>query len=249
MMQTTVEIERKRLVEIAREYRKLGYEVILEPKRSQLPEFLASFQPDMLAKNNIETVVVEVKSRETLSQSAHMAALASVIQQHEGWRFELVVTNPREKSARIRIQDINDLLTTQDIIYRLNEARTLSNKEYGEAAFLLAWSATEATLRRAASQHRISAARYQATPTTGGADVAGVGRFFFTVMRSYRFRRANALRKASSLSERGSCFAALSMTEITAFLMRYCQASYPHSPTRTSRAAATARCTASASRP
>jgi uncharacterized protein YutE (UPF0331/DUF86 family) len=157
MTQATVDIERKRLVEIAREYRKLGYEVILEPKRSQLPEFLASFQPDMLARNNIETVVVEVKSRETLSQSAHMAALASVIQQHEGWRFELVVTNPREKNARIRIQDINDLLTTQDIIYRLNEARTLSNKEHGEAAFLLAWSATEATLRRAASQHRISA--------------------------------------------------------------------------------------------
>lgn len=157
MTQTTVDIERKRLVEIAREYRKLGYEVILEPRRSQLPEFLASFQPDMLARNNTETVVVEVKSRETLSQSAHMEALASVIQRHEGWRFELVVTNPRDKGTRIRIQDINDLLTTQDIVYRLNEASTLSDKEHGEAAFLLAWSATEATLRRAASQHRISA--------------------------------------------------------------------------------------------
>ncbi|WP_129678394.1 hypothetical protein [Candidatus Chloroploca sp. Khr17] len=157
MTQTAVDIERKRRVEIAREYRKLGYEVILEPNRSQLPEFLASFQPDMLARNNIETVVVEVKSRDTLSQSAHMEALAAVIQRHEGWRFELVVTNHREKGTRIRIKDIDDLLTTQDIVYRLNEARTLSDKEYGEAAFLLAWSATEATLRRAASQHRISA--------------------------------------------------------------------------------------------
>lgn len=156
-MQTTIDIERRRLTEIAREYRKLGYEVILEPRRSQLPEFLASFQPDMLARNNTETVVVEVKSRETLAQSPDMQALAAVIQQHEGWRFELVVTNPRDKGTRIRIKDTNDLLTAQDILYRLNEARTLSDKEHGEAAYLLAWSATEATLRRAASHHHIPA--------------------------------------------------------------------------------------------
>lgn len=157
-MQTTADIERRRLLELAREYRRLGYEVILEPQREQLPDFLTTFQPDMLVRNSVETVVVEVRSRESLARSPELEALATVIQQHAGWRFELVVTNPRDKSARIRVHNREDLLAAQDIVARLNEARDLARDEHGEASFLLAWSATEATLRRTRSQHRISAA-------------------------------------------------------------------------------------------
>lgn len=61
-MQTSVDIERRRLLELGREYRKLGYQVVLEPQREQLPAFLAPFQPDMLAWNDAESVVVEVNS-------------------------------------------------------------------------------------------------------------------------------------------------------------------------------------------
>ena len=56
------ELERRRLLALAREYRKLGYVVITEPTEEQLPDFLASLEPDMIAHNEQEDVVFAVKS-------------------------------------------------------------------------------------------------------------------------------------------------------------------------------------------
>lgn len=154
-MPQTIGIERKKLLEVAREYRKQGYRVVVEPQGEQLPEFLAAFRPDLIAQSDHETVVVEIKSRHSLSMSPEMEALAAAIQQREGWRFELIVTNPKEQEVIRENQD--DLLAKQDILTRLNEARLLLHQEHGEAALLLAWSATEATLRRLLIQEHLSA--------------------------------------------------------------------------------------------
>ena len=61
-MQQITDTERRKLLEVAREYRKQGYEVVIEPREEQLPSFLHSFQPDIIARNNEETVVIEIKS-------------------------------------------------------------------------------------------------------------------------------------------------------------------------------------------
>lgn len=42
--------EHQCLRELAREYRQRGYEVLIEPLPAQLPEFLVSFQVDILAQ-------------------------------------------------------------------------------------------------------------------------------------------------------------------------------------------------------
>jgi Holliday junction resolvase len=139
------ELERRRLLELAREYRKLGYDVITQPDKDQLPDFLAMLQPDMIASNQQENVVFEVKSQRTLTASTELKDIAIAIQGKKGWRFELVVTNPREKDGIRTASD--SLLNRSEVLYRLQEARHLSEQEHGEAAFLLAWSAAEAVLR------------------------------------------------------------------------------------------------------
>lgn len=145
-LQPTVnEYHRQRVQEVAREYRKRGYEVIIQPTPSQLPPFLTSFRIDLLARNAEESVVIEVRTQGSLTDAPELDAIAKTIEGRPGWRFELVVSNPRDR-ASVYFKDAISI-ERPDIISRLDEARELSDQEHGEAAFLLAWSATEALLR------------------------------------------------------------------------------------------------------
>lgn len=147
--------EHQRLLEVAREYRQRGYDVVIEPGPDQLPDFLASFRIDMLARSTEESVVVEVRTQESLTQAPELDTIAQAIHNKPSWRFELVVTNPKDRSS-LQFKDAIPL-DNLDIAYRLREARQLADQEHGEAAFLLAWSATEALLRYIADKEAIPA--------------------------------------------------------------------------------------------
>jgi hypothetical protein len=151
--------EYQRLREVAREYRQSGYDVIVEPKVEQLPAFLAPFNIDMVARSNDENVVVEVRTQESLTQAPELDALARAIQGEQSWRLELVVTNPKDRTV-FQFRNATSL-DQHDIAYRLQEARQLSDQEHGEAAFLMAWSATEALLRHIVERESIPAAPNQ----------------------------------------------------------------------------------------
>ena len=142
-LQPTV-YELERLHEIAREYQEQGYEVLVQPSAEQLPAFLAPFSIDILARNDEESVVIEVRTRKSLTDASRLDAIAQVLQNRPSWRFELVVSNPHDRSA-LAFKDAQSL-NHLDIVSRLDEARELSDQEHGEAALLLAWSATEALL-------------------------------------------------------------------------------------------------------
>jgi hypothetical protein len=151
-LQTTPR-EQRRLLEVAREYRQRGYKVIIEPHAEQLPAFLASFHIDMLARNAEENVIVEVRTQDSLTGIPKLDAIAQALHDKPSWRFELVVTNPKDRSA-ISFKDAVSL-EHSDVLYRLAEARQLLSQEHGEAALLLAWSATEALLRSIAANENI----------------------------------------------------------------------------------------------
>ena len=154
MKNQMTEPEHKRLLDLAREYRKSGYEVVLKPNEQQLPDFIAPFRPDMIAWNKTETVVFEVKSHKTLSSSPELRDIAKAVHGREGWRFELVVTNSRDKDIVTTVTE--DVLDYNEIANRLQEAQILSQQEFGEAAFVIAWSATEAVMRKIAARERIT---------------------------------------------------------------------------------------------
>lgn len=137
-------LEWQRLLKVAHEYRQKGYQVVVAPSKSDLPEFLADYQPpDLIAQNQEEIVVIEVKSRTTLSQSRDLPAKALAIQERPGWRFELVVTNPPEEL----IKDEYQPLDVQNILDQLARTNELIHLGYYDAALILNWAAAEATMR------------------------------------------------------------------------------------------------------
>jgi uncharacterized protein YutE (UPF0331/DUF86 family) len=107
----------------------------------------------MLARSAEENVIVEVRTQESLTDAPELDAVAQALHDKPSWRFELVVTNPKDRSA-LQLKDAASL-DQIDITYRLREARQLSDQEHGEAALLLAWSATEALLRSIADEEAI----------------------------------------------------------------------------------------------
>lgn len=135
---------RPELLEVAGEYEEDGYRVLINPAASEIPEFLAAFQPEMIAYGNEENVVIEVKSRVMLAEASYLPQLADTISSTPGWRLDLVVINP--PIASIVDQNVEELSRT-DIQERLATVHQLSSMTQDEAATLLAWSAAEAALR------------------------------------------------------------------------------------------------------
>ena len=143
------EAYRQKLQEIAAEYEARGYEVLVEPRPEQLPEFLAGFRPDLVARGPNDSVVVEVKVGTQTAASERFRELAETIQRQPGWRFSLVVIDPRSDEVAPPTQQ---LLDRQEIVDRLGRANELLKTGATDAAFLLMWVSVEALLRHIATR-------------------------------------------------------------------------------------------------
>jgi uncharacterized protein YutE (UPF0331/DUF86 family) len=157
MVTSTANLERKRLLTLAEEYRNKGYEVLLHPNPEELPDFLRSYRPDMIVCRGEEAVVIEVKSRSSLSSSAtqYLRSLAQVVEQHPGWRFELVVANPDDIAYSPKAEGS---FQEDEIKARLQVARQLA-EQHPESAILYSWALVEATLRLLAEKEELSLQR------------------------------------------------------------------------------------------
>lgn len=155
-MDATIVTEAQRARSVAQEYRKKGYQVIEEPSPDQLPGFLSGFQPDLLIRKGNETVVVEVKSRTSLAKEPRIRELARLLESQPGWSFELVMVaegdtfNPPEGTIPME---------REDILHGIEEAERLSESGFSIAALMLAWSASEATVRLLTLEEGVSLER------------------------------------------------------------------------------------------
>lgn len=147
--------ERRKIGDVAREYRRAGYEVIVEPTGPQVPGFLGDYRPDLIAIGDRESVVIEVKSIRGFDRSEVNREIAAQVAKQPGWRFELVVTGPR----RERQFDEQEPWELPVIDGYLEQVRRLLETENREAAFLLLWANTEALLRRVAEKERLQVGR------------------------------------------------------------------------------------------
>jgi uncharacterized protein YutE (UPF0331/DUF86 family) len=157
MATPTVNIERERLIKLAKEYCDKGYEISFQPNPEDLPDFLKNYRPDMIARRGDEAVIIEVKSRSSLNSSAqYLRNLAQAVEQHPGWRFELVMTNPEDATYSQRAEGS---LQETEIESRLQVARQLAT-QHPESAILYSWSLAEATLRLVAENEGLSLQRF-----------------------------------------------------------------------------------------
>lgn len=152
MTSTTLDIYRRKIDEIASDYTKHGYKVLVEPKDQELPSFLGGFHPDLVAIGPQDSVVVEVKIGTETAASERFRELVETIQQQPGWRFSLVVVDPRTDEVAPSIQPLLDI---PHITGRLREAEELYGQDMKDAAFIVLWLSIEAILRHLAIKENL----------------------------------------------------------------------------------------------
>ncbi len=145
MKEVRTQRERARIESLAREYGEKGYDVTINPSPHELPASLRRFMPDLIVRGKDETILVEVKTRSTLSAAKYLKPLAEAVEQIPGWRFELVITNPKGRPV---VFEKTRLPTSAALFKRLSQAERFADSGDLEAAMLLAWSAAEGLLRR-----------------------------------------------------------------------------------------------------
>jgi uncharacterized protein YutE (UPF0331/DUF86 family) len=144
MASSGVRTKEARLYDIAEEYKKRGYKVMVSPPANKLPRFLSRFRPDLVAEGAGESVVVEVPSPSRKRGSGYWTELSTVVQKHPGWRLDLVINGASEP--------VSETIDEQLVRKRLEEGLVLAKQGMLAASLLISWSAAEAAMRLA-SQH------------------------------------------------------------------------------------------------
>ena len=122
------------------EYRNRGYEVSREHPLEILPGFVA----DLVARKDDEVIVMEVATRASLALNPRINQLAQSLRDKPGWTFELLlVGEPERLAAPERVR----LLGGQEIRQRIADAKRALDAGFCETAFILAWTALEATIQ------------------------------------------------------------------------------------------------------
>jgi hypothetical protein len=144
---TVEELVQAKLAETAAEYRARGYDVIVNPAAGDVPRFLSGAVPDLIAKSDSDSVVVEVKALPAI-ESDRIVRIADAVAANPPWRFELVSAIPVSAPD---VPVMEDLASTDHVQRLLQESELLLQQNHPEAAALIAWSAIEAILRRRAA--------------------------------------------------------------------------------------------------
>ena len=127
--------ERAVLDELEPRWRKLGYTLVREPSRDQLPAFLRGFRPDAIAIGATPSLVIEVLQTRGGSAETKVRQLRSLFKGHEDWRLEVVYVSPNGAPLQA--------VTSEDIRAALRQVRLLTKRE-PRAGLLMAWATLEA---------------------------------------------------------------------------------------------------------
>ena len=92
-----------RISKLARDYKNLGYQVFAELTGYKSPDVISGVKPDLVAKKGDETIIIEVKTRDTTkSNKDKIEQLARYADSRPGTRFDFVMTNPRPTPERFK---------------------------------------------------------------------------------------------------------------------------------------------------
>jgi REase_AHJR-like len=128
---------------VAANYRKQGFQVVVEPKADDVPFDLSGYAPDLIAtKPSGENYLIEIKDSARQMPIERYQDIAEMVAQHPGWSF-LLVTGDDEGEGK-------EILTWEQVMQRHAQAKKLLSLNEFEAAFLLAWGAFGALLRQQA---------------------------------------------------------------------------------------------------
>src|SRR6516225_5933510 len=84
-----VSSEREAIRQYADWYSEQGYQVSVAPPPRELPEFLRTLAPDMIAHRDGENIVVEIKTSSPASFE-QVQQLARALEHRAGWKLQVV---------------------------------------------------------------------------------------------------------------------------------------------------------------
>ena len=145
-------LDRITVEEVAQQYRDRGYKVVVQPDVTERPDFVREYQPDIIATSQAESVVIEVKDWVTPVDKDRLQAIAKRVESRPGWKF--IVVSPGEVRRGAPGPVLNDLSEAQinGLLVQVGELRA---SRHLTAALVMAWSALEASMRRAAEANEI----------------------------------------------------------------------------------------------
>jgi uncharacterized protein YutE (UPF0331/DUF86 family) len=117
-----------------------GYEVFIQPQSPILPSFLKGFRPDIIARRDGKSVVVQIVRKSEVRQKT-LAEMATLIQANPGWEMRIVVVNPTSDVSALSKQPLEAIQQSADEVNKLRESG------HSRAALLMAWSTFEALAR------------------------------------------------------------------------------------------------------
>lgn len=97
---------------VAKQYEDDGYTVILNPPKELIPFDLEGYTPDILATNNDENIIIEVKITNSSMDNEKLLKISDIIQSHPGWKFSVITVSEEElgKSKKNKFDlDINKI--------------------------------------------------------------------------------------------------------------------------------------------
>jgi len=131
---------------LARKYREAGYVVLVDP----LPWGDVDLQPDLLVRNENETVVVEIVTASEMHESdGKLARFAQAVAALPGWRLEVHSTGGNVRTP------VGAALRNLDEV--LEQVRRLVEQEMWIPGILAGWSVIEGTLRELVSTETVTA--------------------------------------------------------------------------------------------
>src|SRR5437867_1679242 len=130
---------------VIEEYTKTGYRVLAAPGPEQLPEGISNLHIDLIARNDKENVVVQVKQRDELVDLDDTRQLAERVEATPGWRFHLVAGPAANGDGEV--PEYGTELDSQRIQQLVDEAEAGLATGALRSAFLVAWAAAEASMR------------------------------------------------------------------------------------------------------
>lgn len=143
----TRNLELSKIKQVAKDYEKNGYTVIIEPKSSDIPNFIKNYKPDLIATSSKDNVVVEIKSRADFPTIERLRDVAELINKRENWRFELIVTSSKQDNQS-EDESTNIDLAISEIERNLKSVRTLAKQGLYSAAFIMCWANLESLSRQ-----------------------------------------------------------------------------------------------------
>ncbi|HEY0837817.1 MAG TPA: hypothetical protein VGE72_28130 [Azospirillum sp.] len=141
------EAESALLERLRGDYEGRGFTFTANPTGELIPDFLAPYRPDAIARKPGENVAIEVLHRSSSSTNRAIASVRKRFAGHPEWKLDVVYVQgdqsatasiPRAERSRVRKQ--------------FDEVADLSAQGHNRAAFILAWSLLEAALNSLAGE-------------------------------------------------------------------------------------------------